>query len=322
MRRSSRPRWSGILAVVAVLTVARSAGADNVSLTPQAPNWTGFVGSFTLNIYADNISTGRLLFAIMEPETRGFTRFDTSSIPVGSTIDAVELVTWVSNHWLDTRPVCDKPSHVVQADVDPLVATGADIYAAIGAGNNYVDFLVGDTGTLYCLEFFEEWIHDLGPLAVGDLEAGLPNGYFTVGLQSEWPCDVSQDHLDWVGYSETLSGPDPGCSLTSLPGSRMTLNVTFTPPVVVCDVLSVLPIQNVLATKSLDRLSVELTWDADLEADGYNVWHVDTKDQIPAARSGGSGANPPTCGPTLTTDCIHVDAVPDTLLGPLLYYQD
>ena len=76
-----------------------------------------------------------------------------------------------------------------------------------------------------------------------------------------------------------------------------------------CDVALIGPISNLKLVKSCDASDIIMTWAAELDANGYNVWFVDRKTDLPAADGSPPSLPVAGCLATAATTCTHAGAV-------------
>jgi hypothetical protein len=205
-----------------------------VSLQPVDDLHTGFVDQLGAQ------SPGAIVSGSLEEvgfgnDVRGYAEFDTTGIPDSATVTDVRLRVWLANHDNPLNPAVPLDLEVKRV-LSRVTVAPLTLHAAIpplGVPPAYVTEDLGNTGLEWCPDAYVFRDHDLGPLADFDLQLGLVNDYFTVGFVSEIVDDPIFDHVDYIGYPETVNNPF-GCPTTDFPGTRITLVVTYetnAPPV-------------------------------------------------------------------------------------------
>src|SRR6185436_1053663 len=76
------------IALAVLSTLAAPARAVTTRVYPQDINWTGLVDEIGDQLL-DEIATGSLSFVLFGADSRGYARFDLSTIPAGATVTAV-----------------------------------------------------------------------------------------------------------------------------------------------------------------------------------------------------------------------------------------
>jgi len=169
-------------------------------------------------------------------DVEGYARFSTADIAqCMASVDDVDLLVWLANHD-NFEMALPLNMDIHAAAADPEVATDQELYDAINGGAIYASDLIPRTGPpmgigSYCLDGFVFREYELGTLAAGDLFALLPDEWFAVGFRSEIGDDLQFDHVDYIGYEESVDG---ACGFEPFPDSRISLRVTGTlkaPPV-------------------------------------------------------------------------------------------
>lgn len=200
-----------------------------LSLQPTANAKTGWVDEFGFRDQG-SIDSGCLTDVGFGCDVRGFAEFDTSPIPDGSVVTGVRLHVWLSNHDNPDNPAVPLLMQVKRVATQVNVSNAA-LHAAIpalGTGVTYYQERVPRTGSSFCPDAFEFRDYDLVAPAVSDLQGQLADDWFTLGFVSQIVDDFEFDHIDYIGYPETVENFD--CPTQSLPGTRITLVVTYDPP--------------------------------------------------------------------------------------------
>jgi len=201
-----------------------------LTLRPATPSRTGYVDEYGRG--QNWIVSGSIVAAGGGQEARGFAEFDTGSIPDTSQVLSVRLQVWMSNHDNPARqpiePIVQPLPFEIHRTLTNTSATDAALYAAIGplgGGVTYVADILVQTGDEFCGESFAFREYDLGSLAVQDLQTQLPADYFTLGFVSGIRDDPGFDHIDYMGYGESIPNHGQNCITFDVPGSRITLLV-------------------------------------------------------------------------------------------------
>jgi hypothetical protein len=142
----------------------------------------------------------------------------------------VRLEVWLCNHDNPADPAVPLPIWVKYCAV-PASFPANVIFNAIGSlgtGRPYYNEMVDRTGPEWCPDWHVMKDYDLGSLAEADVRAQLPADFITIGFTSDIVTDPVFDHIDYIGYVEQVG--NPSCTDTDLPGSRITLVVTYEEP--------------------------------------------------------------------------------------------
>ena len=160
-------------------------GTGNICYPQESQYWTGrihYVGytKYDGDWWADYICAA---------EFRGWAKFDISSIPDNVEIHSVMLCAYD----ITTTPE-DSTIDIYSIENDPVATTGQILFDDCGEGNLYVDSWSTASG----------WnVIELGEDAVEDLQNGLPDDWFAVGIAP----DTFYDAVWFNGYGTATLKP-------------------------------------------------------------------------------------------------------------------
>ena len=197
-----------------------------VTIFPAFNSRTGWVDESGFKS-SGAIDSGSLADVGFGFDVRGFAEFDTSPIPDTATILDVELEVWLSNHDNPLDPAVPLLMKIQQVN-ERASASAFALHAAIpplAGGPTYASEDLPRTGSRFCPDSYEFRTYDLGPLADMDLQLRLSADWFTIGFVSEIVTDPLFDHVDYIGFPETVQNSD--CPTQAFPGTRIRLNVEY-----------------------------------------------------------------------------------------------
>ncbi len=200
---------------------------DVTTVYPLAVNyWTGTCTS--------TAKTQTSAVKAIPPNESGWMKFDISSIPVGATINSVEFHGYVYGnlqpHW-----------SITPVTVDPVTASSSVLYPDINAEANSGYYLYrNETGTLPT-----GWkTYMLGGNVNNDLQAGLTQGWFAIGIMDRDPGTY------YINFN--------GCLSTNKP--YLVINYTVAPPPTWLSINSGLEVTGSIAAGNNQNIAV--TFDA------------------------------------------------------------
>jgi len=205
----------------------------SISLQPTGDQKTGFYDENGSSNVPGEMVSGSLLSGFFGADARAYAEFDTSAIPDNATILDVVLHVWLANH--DNDGLIDPAGSIpmeIKAVPTPVNIPPLALHAAIGphgSGRIYVANDIVRTGPHFCQDSFRFDIYDLGPDADADLQAQLPQDFFTLGFTSTLDTIFPNplfDHVDYIGYPEAAIQNECGIP-DDFPGTRITLDVEY-----------------------------------------------------------------------------------------------
>ena len=230
------------LMLFAMLTFAMGIFAQTtVVLTPtNATNWTGSV------VAAGTIATPTMTGVLTSSTigARGFARFDLSTIPSGAVITAATMRITTAT---PTSSSTSTANAVTVTGTDPLVASGAALYTALGAGTvaNTASW-AGAAPATFNLSFSSGGISALTTLA-----NGTPSAFVTIGL------------LRGSTNSYTITGSN-GTS-TTVPQLTITYTVPTSVPACATGLVPADAATGIAVTGAI-------SWAATAEANSYDIY--------------------------------------------------